>query len=413
MMVPDHERIQFFVNTGARAADRDRVPTASFSVDRAELVRSFHRGLPGYMPTPLVRLDGLAGRLGIDAVWVKDESYRFGLNAFKVLGATHALGHLLARLAGVDIADIPRELSQRREDNEWLRGITLVTATDGNHGRAVAWAAEQLGSTAVVYLPHDVSKARYEAIKGHGAKVHIIEGNYDDAVRRAAERAAGEHWLLVQDTAWEGYEEIPRWIMQGYLTIMHEALEQLDGAMPTHLFVQCGVGSLAGALQGYVVERFGRSRPIVVVVEPTRAACFLKSLSGGGVAPEKVTGTMDTIMAGLACGKPSVLAWPIIRDYTDVVVACPDYVSVGGMRMLADPIGGDTRITSGESGAVTLGLLVFACEDTRYHRLKDALQLTERSRVLLVSTEGDTDPENYRRIVWRDAGGDAVGDDVP
>jgi len=398
--MPEIEKITYVSNPLSRKRDVVKASTGSFSPSAAHSVRKFHQTFPDYTPTPLARLAHLADMLQIADIWVKDESYRFGLNAFKVLGAIHGLAYLVAHRLKVNAQELCFDLLNARSTKERLADTTFVTATDGNHGRAVAWAAQQLGCNAVVYLPKGTSVARYEAIRAHGAQVLVIEGNYDDAVQQAAEHAQKHGWILVQDTAREGYEEIPVKIMQGYLTILHEALEQLEGEIPTHVFVQCGVGSLAAATQAYLFELFGQVRPIFAVVEPTRAACFYESMSAHDRRPKKLRGNLDTIMAGLACGEPSTLAWKILRDYADVFVACPDYVAMRGMRILGNPLQGDDRVISGESGAVTLGLLTLVLGQESSRHIAGALRLNETSKVLLLSTEGDTDPDMYRKIVW-------------
>lgn len=398
--MPDIEKIAYAVNQVSRKTALDKASTQLFSSSVGRSVRKFHQSFPEYKPTPLARLPHLAHTLQVANIWIKDESYRFGLNAFKVLGAIHGLAYLVAHYLGKNAQELSFDLLNARSTKERLADTTFVTATDGNHGRAVAWAARQLGCNAVVYLPKGASAARYEAIKGHGAQVSIIQGNYDDAVQLAAENAQKHGWILVQDTAREGYEEIPAKIMQGYLTILHEALEQLKGEIPTHVFVQCGVGSLAAATQAYLFELFGDARPIFAVVEPIRAACYYESMSARARTPRKIRGKLDTIMAGLACGEPSTLAWKILRDYADVFVACPDYVAVRGMRILGNPLHGDDRVISGESGAVTLGLLAVVLGQASCRRIAEALRLDETSKVLLLSTEGDTDPPMYRKIVW-------------
>jgi diaminopropionate ammonia-lyase len=276
-----------------------------------------------------------------------------------------------------------------------LADTPVITATDGNHGRAVAWAAQQLGCSAVVYLPRGSSQARFDAIASHGADTSFVDCGYDDAVALAAEHAVAQGWLLVQDTAWPGYERIPQWIMQGYLTILDETFEQLRGHLPTHVFVQSGVGSLAGALAAHLNEHLGTARPFYGVVEPTRAACCYHSMAAGGAEPRRLEGELDTIMAGLACGVPSRLAWWLLRDYADVFVACDDDVAVRGMRALAHPLGNDPAIISGESGAVTCGLLVAS----QSIDASVSLTLDDQSRVLIISTEGDTDPVSYGEIV--------------
>jgi len=398
--MPDIEKIAYAVNQLSRKTALDKASTELFSSSVGRSVRKFHQSFPEYKPTPLARLPHLAHMLQVANIWIKDESYRFGLNAFKVLGAIHGLAYLVAHYLGKNAQELSFDLLNARSTKERLAGTTFVTATDGNHGRAVAWAARQLGCNAVVYLPKGASAPRYEAIKGHGAQVSIIQGNYDDAVQLAVENAQKHGWILVQDTAREGYEEIPAKIMQGYLTILHEALEQLKGEIPTHVFVQCGVGSLAAATQAYLFELFGDARPLFAVVEPIRAACYYESMSARARTPRKISGKLDTIMAGLACGEPSILAWKILRDYADVFVACPDYVAVRGMRILGNPLHGDDRVISGESGAVTLGLLAVVLRQASCRRIAAALRLDETSKVLLLSTEGDTDPPMYRKIVW-------------
>ena len=211
------------------------------------------------------------------------------------------------------------------------------------------------------------------------------------------------HGVVVQDTAWEGYEEIPSWIMQGYGTMAMEADTQLheDGCeAPTHVFIQAGVGSLAGAVQGYFANRYPENPPIVTVVESDMADCLYQGAKAGDGAPRNVGGDMQTIMAGLACGEPNIISWDILKNHVKAFVSCPDWVSEKGMRMLAAPIKGDRPVTSGESGAVTFGLLAAIMTMPELADLKEALQLNEQSRVLLFSTEGDTDPDRYKAIVW-------------
>ena len=394
------EKITYYVNHLSRKSDMAKVPTDLFSSSIASRVREFHQTFPDYTPSPLVKLTHLADMLKVSHVWIKDESQRFGLNAFKVLGATHGLAYLIAQRLKIDAQELSFDLLHAPSAKEKLAGTTFITATDGNHGRAVAWAAQQVGCNAVVYLPKGTASARYEAIKAHGAQTSIIDGTYDDAVEKAVEQAQKQGWILLQDTAREGYEEIPLKIMQGYLTIFHEAFEQLKGEIPTHVFVQCGVGSLAAASQAYFCEVFGDERPLFTVVEPTRAACFYEPMVTHRRTPKKLGGTLATVMAGLACGEPSTLAWGILRDYADVFFACPDYVAMRGMRILGNPLNGDDRVISGESGAVTLGLLTSVCVQASCHKIAKALQLNESSKILLLSTEGDTDPSMYRKIVW-------------
>lgn len=374
-----------------------------FSPKEAESVRRFHRTMEDYRATPLRSLPGLAERLGVGRIFVKDESQRFGLNAFKALGGVYAVARLIGPMLGLppDKLDFPTLKSG--EVKEKIGEITLITATDGNHGRAIAWAARQLGQRAVVYLPKGSADIRVEAIRELGAEAFVTDLNYDDTVLLALNRAREQGWHMVQDTAWEGYTDIPRWIMQGYMTMVHEALEQMgsEGASrPTHVFLQAGVGSMAASVLGYLVMAFPDSIPTTTLVEPTRASCFLKSAAIGDGRPHTVGGDLKTSMAGLSCGVPNPIAWPILRDYCRAYAACHDYVTARGMRILGNPAGDDPRIIAGESGAVGLGLLSLIMERDGLAFMREKLDLNENSTVLFFSTEGDTDPENYRRIVW-------------
>jgi diaminopropionate ammonia-lyase len=365
--------------------------------------RKFHESFPQYTKTPLTSLNNLAEKLGVEGIYLKDESYRFGLNAFKVLGGSFAMGKYMAGKLGKDISELGFEKLTSEEVRKELGEITFVTATDGNHGRGVAWTANQLKQKSVVYMPKGSSITRLNNIKAEGADASITDMNYDDAVRLAAENAEKYGWLVVQDTAWEGYEEIPTWIMQGYGTMASEALEQLreyNVERPTHIFVQAGVGSLAGAVQGYFASVFGEDCPTTVIVEADEAACLYKSAVAGDGNPRVVTGDMPTIMAGLACGEPNTIGWKVLRDYSSAFVSCPDWVAAKGMRLLGNPLKGDKAVISGESGAVTAGLVAAIMTREDMKELREKLNLNENSRVLLFSTEGDTDPDKYRSIVW-------------
>ncbi|MBM7866950.1 diaminopropionate ammonia-lyase [Heliobacterium gestii] len=377
--------------------------TAFLGKREIEKARRFHQSFPEYKPTPLQRLTDLAGRLGVAGIYVKDESYRFGLNAFKVLGGSYAIARHLAQRLGRDIDGLPYRALVSHEVREQLGQITFATTTDGNHGRGVAWTAKRLGQQSVVYMPKGSSLTRLEKIRVEGANACITEYNYDDAVRMTAEQARKYGWVVLQDTAWEGYEEIPTWIMQGYGTMAIEAQEQLQALgveKPTHIFIQAGVGSLAGAISGFFTDTFGDGRPKLAVVEPDQADCFFRSALAGDGKPRSVGGDLATIMAGLACGEPNRIGWEILRDYSDMFFSCPDWVAAVGMRVLGNPLGEDRRVISGESGAVTLGLLDMLLTDPKLEEARIALNLTADSQVLLFSTEGNTDPDKYLSIVW-------------
>ncbi|HHD2752110.1 TPA: diaminopropionate ammonia-lyase [Clostridium perfringens] len=373
------------------------------SREEVSKAKKFHESFSEYDKTPLVELDNLAKKVGLKGIYLKDESYRFGLNAFKVLGGSFAMGRYLADKLGEDIKDLPYEKLTSDEVREKLGDITFVTATDGNHGRGVAWTANRLKQKSVVYMPKGSSLQRLNNIKAEGADASITDLNYDDAVRLAAKYADEHNGLMVQDTAWEGYEKIPAWIMQGYGTMALEALDQLNAIKvikPTHIFVQAGVGSLAGAVQGFFASEFGEECPKTIIVESNLADCFYKSAIADDGEARFVGGDMQTIMAGLACGEPNTIGWEVLKNHSTAFVSCPDWVSAKGMRILGNPLKGDEKVTSGESGAVTTGLLYEIMTNEDYKDLKEALELNENSRVLLFSTEGDTDPEKYREIVW-------------
>ena len=395
------ENIKWTLNKMPKSDDRH---LAIMALDNVAQVRAFFQSFPQYAVTPLARLDGLAGRLGLGGLFVKDESWRFGLNAFKVLGGAFAMARYIAGETGRDIGEMTYDYLTGDQLRRDFGQATFFTATDGNHGRGVAWAARQLGQKAVVHMPKGSAKMRFDNIAREGAKVTIEELNYDDCVRlAAAEAEQTEHGVVLQDTAWEGYELIPSWIMQGYGCMAQEAVQQLRSLevnRPTHVFVQAGVGCMASAVVGYYANLFPSDPPKFVIIEAESAACLYKGAVQGDGSPAIVGGDLPTIMAGLACGEPNILGWDILRNHADAFLACPDWVSARGMRVLAAPLKGDPAVISGESGAVGMGVVEALMTDPAYGELKAALGLDKGSRVLLFSTEGDTDPENYRRIVW-------------
>ena len=372
--------------------------------ERIREVKAFHESFPQYTVTPLAKLDGMAKRLGLGGLYVKDESWRFGLNAFKVLGGSFAMARYIAGETGKRIADMTYEYMTGEQLLKDFGQATFFTATDGNHGRGVAWAARKLGQKAVVHMPKDTVQMRYDNVAKEGATVTIDDLNYDDCVRvAAAEAARTAHGIVLQDTAWEGYEEAPSWIMQGYGTLILEATEQLRALevnRPSHVFVQAGVGCLAGAVVGFFANLFPTDPPKFIVMEAEKAACLYEGACRKDGKPAIVGGDLETIMAGLACGEPNIISWDILRNHADAFLACPDWASARGMRMLAAPVKGDPAVTSGESGAVGMGVVDALMTDPAYAELKEKLGLDQHSNVLLISTEGDTDPVKYREIVW-------------
>lgn len=392
--------IKWTLNHIAKSDDKQ---VENMSVEEMQKASSFHRSFPQYAVTPLTPLSNLAKHLGLKRLYVKDESYRFGLNAFKVLGGSYAIARYIAQQLGRDVSEMSYDVLTSDKLREEFGQATFFTATDGNHGRGVAWAANKLGQKCVVRMPKGTTKTRLDNIARENATVTIEDLNYDECVRLAAKEAeATEHGIMVQDTAWEGYEEIPTWIMQGYGTLATEADKQLeeDGSRPTHIFIQAGVGSLAGAVIGYFANRFKENPPKMVVVEANAADCLYRSAMQEDGSRVDVTGDMLTIMAGLACGEANTVSWDILRNHADAFVSCPDWVSANGTRIYGSPLRGDKQVISGESGSVTLGLVHAIMTRPEYKDLKEALELDENSEVLLVSSEGDTDPDRYHEITW-------------
>lgn len=384
-------------------AKSDDTQVRNMSMEEMSKANNFHKSFPQYEVTPLTRLPRLAEYLGLKRLYVKDESYRFGLNAFKVLGGSYAIARYIAQQTGKDVSEIPYDVLTSEKLREEFGQAAFFTATDGNHGRGVAWAANKLGQKCTVRMPKGSTQTRLNNIARENATVTIEDLNYDECVRMAAKEAENtEHGVIIQDTAWEGYEEIPTWIMQGYGTLALEADRQLaeDGCRPTHIFIQAGVGSLAGAVIGFFANRFKENPPVMVVCEANAADCLYRSAMQKDGSRVDVTGDMFTIMAGLACGEANTVSWDILRNHADAFVSCPDWVSANGTRIYAAPLKGDPQVISGESGSVTMGLVHALMTKPEYKDLKDALKLDENSEVLLVSSEGDTDPDRFREITW-------------
>ena len=372
-----------------------------FGMETARRTRAFHQGLSAYQPTPLACLPHLARALGLGAVLVKDESKRFGLKAFKALGGSYAMGLALADALGIPAQEASPARVASPEARRRLGQMRFVTATDGNHGRGVAWAARELGHRAEIFMPKGSARARVEAIRALGAECTVTELGYDDTVRLAARHAEACGGMLLQDTAWPGYEQAPLRIMQGYCTLALECLEQMDAAglgLPTHLFLQAGVGSFAGALLAFFTAHAGKA-PVACTVEPHAANCHCLSFEEGDGKPHAAAGPMDTIMAGLACGEPNPLSWQILKNHAAGGLSLGEGVAANGMRLLAAPESGDPAVVSGESGASAMGALEYLMTRESMAENRALLGLGPSSRVLVVSTEGDTNPAMYRDVV--------------
>lgn len=380
----------------------EKIDLSAYSAGIGARIREFHRSFPEYSETPLANLENTARALGVKEIHVKDESKCFGLNAFKVLGGSYAIGSVLANRLGIDPAQMRFESLTSPEAKAALGELTFVTATDGNHGRGVAWSARRFGHKSVVYMPKGTVAERLENIRREGSDASITEFNYDACVRLANRQAQEKGWIVVQDTAWEGYEEIPERIMQGYITMAMEAHEQL-GKRPTHIFLQAGVGSMAAAVAAFFAGIYGENRPVITIVEPNKADCFYQTALANDGERHFVTGDMDTIMAGLACGEPCTTAWDILSKIGDHFIACPDYAAAQGMRILGNPLPDDDRVVSGESGASAFGCFSEILRRPELAEIRKAIGLDENSVCLFFSTEGDTDRQNYRNIVWNGA----------
>ena len=352
----------------------------------------------GYAVTPLHSLPALAQAMGVASVHYKDEGSRFGLGSFKALGGAYAVARLLCRELG---AQLGRTLTTQDlltpELHALCGGITVTCATDGNHGRSVAWGAQLFGCQCVIYIHATVSEGRKEAIAQYGAQVVRTAGNYDDAVRQADLDAKQYGRFVISDTSYPGYMEVPRDVMQGYQLMVEEAAQQLP-ERPTHIFVQAGVGGLAAAVCGYFWERDAGDRPIYVVVEPDKADCLTQSAKAGQLTA--VTGDIDTLMAGLACGEVSHLAWEILEKGTDAFCVIPDDAAVAAMRLLAHPLGSDPVIVAGESAVAGVAAAIAASQSDA---ARQTLGLNADSRILFFGSEAATDPALYEQLVGESA----------
>ena len=368
-----------------------------FTVSGAREVLRFHQSLPDYRPTPLVSLQCAAAQHRVRSILVKDESHRFGLKAFKGLGGSYSMFRILCEKLGLDEAASDYKTFLRDDIRKACERMEFVTTTDGNHGKGVSWAAKLFGCKAHVFMPKGTVEARRRAIEEAGsATAEITALNYDQTVKYTASLAKQKGWILIQDTSWEGYERIPEWIISGYLTMAEEIACQMNGVKPTHIFLQAGVGSMAGGIESYFMDLCGEKKPLVTIVEAEASACIYQSVLQGDGKAHSIPGNPETIMAGLNCGTPCGIVWPVLRDCSARFCACEDAVTELGMRAYANPAGSDPALVSGESGAVTYGLALSILQSDT---LRAQFQIDQDSVILLISTEGDTGPENYRRIV--------------
>ncbi len=353
---------------------------------------------PGYAETPLVSLDKYARKLGVKAIYYKDESTRFGLDSFKALGGAYAVCRLLLnKIKEATGKDAATKDLLAGTYKDIVKDITVCSATDGNHGRSVAWGAQIFGAKCVIYIHAGVSEGRKTAIEKYGATVIRCKGNYDDSVHDCADDAAKNGWFVISDTSYPGYMEVPCDVMHGYTVMVDEALTQIP-EQPTHTFVQGGVGGLAAAVATRICCRMHKNRPLFTVVEPKNADCLYASIKNDEYTV--IHGDLETIMAGLSCGEPSLLALDILKEYATGFMTIPDTLIPVMMRDLANKECAETPVVSGESGVSGLAGLVTACENPEFRK---ALKLDENSVIILFSSEGATDPEMYREIVGKTA----------
>jgi len=347
---------------------------------------------PGYQATPLYRLDSLAREIKVSEIFYKDEAQRFKLKSFKALGGAYAVARQLqARIfeATGENASIEDLLSNTYDSI--TRDIVISCATDGNHGRSVAWGCQMFGCRCVIYIHRDVSEGRKQAIEDLGAEVIRITGNYDDSIKQADREARTHGRIIVSDTSYPGYTDIPRDVALGYTVMLAEAVDQMQDIIPTHVFIQGGVGGLAAAECAYFWELWGERRPRFIVVEPEQANCLQQSAQAGH--PVTVAGDLDTLMAGLACGEVSLLAWEILRPGANDFMTLSEDAIVPCMRLLAR---GNPEIEAGESAVAGIAALIAARDD---EAMSNTLGLDASSRIFIIGTEGATDPELYQKLV--------------
>ncbi|MCG6190668.1 diaminopropionate ammonia-lyase [Maribellus maritimus] len=340
---------------------------------------SYHTSLHNYKPTPLIHLPNLSQKYHVGNIYIKDESFRFGLNAFKVLGASYAVNCILK--------EIPK-------------AETFCTATDGNHGRAVAWSAKKFGKKAIVFVPKTTTEERIKAIQKEGATVIKVDGNYDYTCETVKNESSKNNWVLIQDTAWKNYVEIPSLIMAGYLTLFKEMENSLHtSAKPKIdiLIIQAGVGSLAGAAIYYYLKKYKKNSPEIVVVEPKEADGVLRSFKRNKISTSN--GNSCTIMAGLNCETPSYSAWDLLKSGVNVSIRIDDIYAKQAIRELYYPIGSDPKIIAGESGAAGFAGFISVMQNKSYELVRKELNINENTNILFINTEGDTDKNSFNRII--------------
>ncbi len=389
--------MRLLINTdaslGAYSAQEQAIIPADAALDVTKTL-----GLcPRHGVTPLHVLDGLAQSLGVAHIMLKDESGRFGLGSFKALGAPYALAQALYRRLG-DPALLHERVGKGLSDG--APRLTTCCASDGNHGKALAFVAQHFGPDWVVFVHSGVSVARQDAIRELGAQVEVVDGNYDDSVDMAVAAAAANDWLLIADTSADMSDPAPCDVMRGYTVLITEAMAQAgwrkvgDPSPWTHVFVQTGVGGLAAAVAAVMTQTLGADRPKLIAVEPEEAACVLAAFEAGG--PVRLHGDLESLMGMLSCGEISAAAWPILSRRYDYAMAIGDAAAIDAMRRVAEPVGSDQACIIGESGIAGIAGAMVACSNAEW---RETLSLDKYSRILVIGTEGPTDPEHYRAIM--------------
>ena len=388
-----HATLSHFHNPSALPGED--YPTALLDISSLEKAAKAFADIsrwPNYQPSPLHRLEALAAQIGVDQIFYKDESERFGLKSFKALGGAYAVARQLQdkiQQQSGSIASIDDLIAGRYQSI--VQDIVISCATDGNHGRSVAWGCQMFGCDCVIYIHRDVSEGRKLAMQALGAEVIRVDANYDASVRQADEDAIAHGRIIVSDTSYPGYIEIPKDVALGYTVMLAEAVEQMEGAIPTHVFIQAGVGGLAAAVCAYFWELWGARRPRFIVVEPEKANCLQQSAMKGELVA--VDGDLETLMAGLSCGEVSLLAWDVLQPGADDFMTLSEDAVAACMKLL---LHSPSPVEAGESAVAGLGAAIAAREDAK---MSATLGLDEHSRIFVIGTEGATDPELYQRLI--------------
>lgn len=361
----------------------------------------FMKTLEEYKKTPLVNLKNLANKFSVKKIYVKDESKRMGLNAFKGIGVFYGVMKVICEKFDLDFKTITFDDLLKEPLKGKIQALTFIAATDGNHGKGLAWVSKKLGCSCHIYMPKNTTDARVKAIENFGATVTVTKENYDGTLRIAIDEAKRNNWEHIQDQTWQGYTAIPNLISEGYSIIAEEICQQMaeDGEdRPTHVLLQAGAGTFALGIMGYYGNIYKDNKPNMFILEPENANCYFVSKLNQKYTT--VDGDLETVMAGLSVGEPNTVAWDTLSTLVNGYVSCKDSVTATGMRILGNPLLDDERVISGESGALGMGVLSMVCRDKSLAEIKSQMKIDENSVILLISTEGNTDPEIYEKIVW-------------